>query len=477
MSDTNKLKSFFKGSAVLILSNICLKAINFFLLPLYTDHLTPHMLGVSDTVTSFTGLLFPILVMGLDSAYSAFYFDKEDKKRSQSVYNSIIFMMMLIGIIPIIGCVFSGPIASFIFGTPEAKTVIWVALLSVTFNLWYLPFSLEIRLQNRMTIFGLLTVTASLSMIGLNILFVSVLNMGEMSLILSSAIVNLFQLLLFGMCAKTRINYREIDFNLIKKMLRFAIPLVPTVIAMWLLNLSDRYVLLHFHGETSVGIYGIGSRFVILMNVVISAVSMAYTTFAYSNVENPEAKKQYRIVLNLMYVALIGMGFTLSLFSKELIQLMTSAEYATAYKPMRDMMFSQIIYGISTITGYGIFFAKKSQYSLFSTVAGAAVNLILNFIFIPQYGIVAAAATTLIGYLIMFGISYFFSRKLYPCDYGMKLIGINMVVLYVVSFFCEEMSVMIKICIWLLAALGTLVMFRKRLFEFWNLITKKNREE
>ena len=120
------------------------------------------------------------------------------------------------------------------------------------------------------------------------------------------------------------------------------------------------------------------------------------------------------------------------------IQLMTSAEYATAYKPMRDMMFSQIIYGISTITGYGIFFAKKSQYSLFSTVAGATVNLILNFIFIPQYGIVAAAATTLIGYLIMFGISYFFSRKLYPCDYGMKLIGINMVVLYVVSFFAKR---------------------------------------
>lgn len=474
MSDTNKLKSFFKGSAVLILSNICLKAINFFLLPLYTDHLTPHMLGVSDTVTSFTGLLFPILVMGLDSAYSAFYFDKEDKGRSQRVYNSIILMMMFIGIIPIIGCAFAGPIASIIFGTAEAKTVIWVALLSVTFNLWYLPFSLEIRLQNRMTIFGILTVMASLCMIGLNILFVSILNLGEMSLILSSTIVNLLQLLLFGLCAKTKIDFSKIDFDLIKHMLRFAIPLVPTVIAMWLLNLSDRYVLLYFHGEAAVGIYGIGSRFVILMNVIISAVSMAYTTFAYSNVDNPEAKNQYRIVLNLMYVALIGMGFTLSLFSKELIQLMTSADYATANKPMRDMMFSQIIYGISTITGYGIFFTKKSQYSLVATISGAVVNLVLNFIFIPKYGIVAAAATTLVGYIVMFGINYYFSKKLYPCDYGMKLVSINMAVLYGVSFFCEKMDLFIKIGIWAVAAVGTLIMFRKRLLEFWNLIKKNN---
>lgn len=472
MSDTNKLKSFFKGSAILILSNICLKAINFFLLPLYTDHLTPHMLGVSDTVTSFTGLLFPILVMGLDSAYSAFYFDKDDHKRSQKVYNSIIFMMVLIGLIPVVGCAFAGPLASLIFGTVEAKTVIWVALLSVTFNLWYLPFSLEIRLQNRMTIFGILTVLASLSMIGLNILFVSILKMGEMSLILSSTIVNLLQLLLFGLCAKTKINFKEIDFHLIKNMLRFAIPLIPTVIAMWLLNLSDRYVLLYFHGETAVGIYGIGSRFVVLMNVVISAVSMAYTTFAYSNIDNPEAKNQYRVVLNLMYVALIGMGFTLALFSKELISIMTSTAYVTAYKPMRDMMFSQIIYGVSTITGYGIFFAKKSQYSLYSTIAGATVNLVLNIVFIPKYGIVAAAATTLVGYIVMFVINYYFSKKLYPCDYGMKLISINMVVLYGVSFFCEEMSFYIKLGIWAVAAVGTLVMFRNRLFDFLKIIKK-----
>ena len=77
MEKTAKLKSFFKGSIVLIISNVFLKAINFLLLPLYTKNLTPEMLGISDTITSFTGLVFPILVMGLDSAYSAFYFEEK----------------------------------------------------------------------------------------------------------------------------------------------------------------------------------------------------------------------------------------------------------------------------------------------------------------------------------------------------------------------------------------------------------------
>ena len=71
------LKSFIKGSAVLFISNIIIKGIQFFLLPLYTNELTPEMLGVSDAVTTMTGFVFPVLVMGLDSAFSAFYFEEE----------------------------------------------------------------------------------------------------------------------------------------------------------------------------------------------------------------------------------------------------------------------------------------------------------------------------------------------------------------------------------------------------------------
>ena len=73
---SSKIGSFIKGSTILVLSNMCLKAINFFLLPLYTDNLTTEMLGVSDSITNLTGILLPLLTMGLDSAFSAFYFAK-----------------------------------------------------------------------------------------------------------------------------------------------------------------------------------------------------------------------------------------------------------------------------------------------------------------------------------------------------------------------------------------------------------------
>lgn len=472
MSNTSNLKAFFKGSAVLVLSNVFLKAINFFLLPLYTDNLTPEMLGVSDTVTSFTGLLFPLLVMGLDSAYSAFYFEKEDRERPRRVFSSILALLFVIGVVPLIACLFSKGLSAIIFGNSEYYMVLILALIGVMMNLWFLPFALEIRMQNRMTVYGMITVISSLCMILLNIYFVSVLKIGVLALVLSTAIVYFLQLVLFGCCVKTRFSFSFIDRVLIKKMLHFSLPLVPTVVATWILNLSDRYVILYFLGEGEVGIYGIGGRFITLVNMIVSGVSMAYTTFAYSNVDNPEAKKQYSSVLNLMYVLLAGIAFIISLFAKEIVQLMAAPAYALAYEPMRDMMFAQVIYAISTITSYGIYFKKKSGYALISTTIAAVVNLVLNFMLIPKFGIAAAAATTLVGYVIMFLINYVVSQKLYPCDYGIRRIGLNMALLYVIAIIFTEKSIAVKIAVTVICAVLTLVMFRKKLMEIFASLKK-----
>ena len=85
----NNLTQFLKGSSILVISNVCLKAMNFFLLPLYTKHLSTDQLGISDSISNLTSLLFPILTLGLDSAFSAFYFEKKDPDRGKRVYSTL----------------------------------------------------------------------------------------------------------------------------------------------------------------------------------------------------------------------------------------------------------------------------------------------------------------------------------------------------------------------------------------------------
>lgn len=450
MSDTlndsskGKMIAFLKGSTILVLSNICLKAINFFLLPLYTKHLTPQMLGISDAVTTFTGILLPLLTFGFDSAYSAFYFDDEED-RKEKVYSTLTVCFFVSGLIPMLMMFVAQYFSVVLFGTEKYTEIVIMALFSLTFNLWFIPFSLELRLQNRMLAFGLGNVIASLLMVGLNILFVSVLKMGASALILSAMIVHFQQIIFFGAMVRKRVKRKFFDKKLLKQMALFALPLVPMSLMTWILSLSDRYIILYYLGEDAVGIYGIGTRFTTMLNVVVSAVQMAYTTFAFSSKDDEGAKRNYYYIFTVESAVLLVASFVIALFSREIVSVMTASSYSGSEGPLRDLMFAQSLFAMTTIVGYGISFVKKSKYLLFAVTAGSIVNVALNFIFIPEYGIDAAAATTLIGFAVNFVIVFYYSEKFYPCEYGLKRVGAAALLLYGISFFCENIPVVMKI--------------------------------
>lgn len=456
----SKLSSFISGSLILVLSNVCLKAINFFLLPLYTANLTPTMIGISDSITALTGIILPLLTMGLDSAFSAFYFDKNDYERSKKVFSTLTWAFLVSGSIPLLLMIVTPSISRLLFHTEDYSYIVKFALVSISFNLWYLPFSLEIRLQNKMLLYGISNVVASVSMVALNILFVSFMHLGESSLVLSTMIVHIESFLILLLFVRSKPKRKWFDKGLLLQMLKYAVPLVPMTLMVWILSLSDRYVILYYHGEAEVGLYGIGLRFTNLMNVVISAISMAYTTFAFSSKEDTDARQHYYYIFNIEAILLIGIAFTIGLFGKEIIKVMTTEEYGQSYLALRDLMFSQVFFAMTTIIGYGIFFEKKSVYSLIAVSAGAGLNFSLNMLLIPRFGISAAAFTTLLGYILYFFLTLCFSEKLYPCNYGQRKVLISLFILYGACCFCMELTIWIKMITWIICFVGMIVAYK-----------------
>ena len=456
----NNLAEFLKGSSILVISNVCLKAMNFFLLPLYTKHLTTDQLGVSDSITNLTSLIFPILTLGLDSAFSAFYFDKHEPERGKKVYSTLSVAFFMLGLIAASLSILSGPVSRLLFHDAGYQGLVVLAFLSLAVNLWYLPLSLELRMKNRMLAFGIANLSASLAMILLNILFVVILHMREWSLILSSLLSGLLQLLILFCFVRKVPKKEEMDKSLFRGMLRFSLPLVPMSVLNWVLAISDRYVLLHFHGEGIVGVYGVAMRFVTVLNIVISAVAMAYTTFAFQTKDQEGAKRNYYYVFQTESLLLLLLCFTISLFGREAIMLMASDEsYYSAAEPLRDLLFAQTIYAMSNVVGYGINFAKKSGYYLLAVTVGVALNLGLNLWLIPEYGMKAAALTTLLGYLVVFVLVYIFSERLYPCKYGVLRAGLAFVALYAACFFLDDAALSVRLIVWVLLMLATILLY------------------
>lgn len=451
MSESKQL-NFVKNSIILVLSNLVLKGINFLLLPLYTKYLSPDELGISDSITSITAVIFPVMVLGLDSAFSAFYFDEKNIQYKFKVFKTIETVLLFTSVIPIVIAIGSGYISEIIFGSNEYALIIAVSLVSVSMNLWYLPFSLFVRMENRMTLFAIINIIASLSMICCNILLLSVFNAGVSSLITSTAIVQLIQLLMYIKFGEVKFRNIKFDKDLCKSMLRYSLPLLPMVLASWVLNLSDRYILLYYCSEHEVGLYGIAARFGTVISLFANGVYMAYTTYAYGKKNDKDAQKQYSRILNAFSVTVLLICFIVSSYGKELISIMTDVSYQNSYYLLIPILYSQLFYGMNTIVGYAMGFEKKSYYSLLATTSGAMMNVILNIIFIPKFEAVAAAYTTVVSFAAMMIVTYFFAQKLYYVNYHMKKLILTIGVLFTLniiiqSFACAQKTIVVAIAV------------------------------
>ncbi len=438
------LKDFVKGSAILTVANVVLKAMNFFLLPLYTKYLAPADIGISDTVTNLMSFIYPILVLGFDSAFSAFYFEGSDPMRDRKVYRIVRQVTMISSSFMILVIAFSGPISQGLFKTGDYRLAVTIAAFTVVFELWALPDALDVRMENRMGIYGMITVVTSAVMLGANILLVAVLKFGYLSLIVSACLANFVRMAMFR-AAAGRKDKTAFDGELFREMLRYALPLVPMVVVSWVLTLSDRYILLYYWDESVVGLYGVAQRFANVLNIIVSSVSIAFTTFAFANVEGEDAKDKYRKVLNYVFIVLQAMVLVIATFALPIIHIMTKPAYHEAYVLVQPLMYGQLLYCISTIIRYGFAYTKKSHLNLIPTGAAAVLNLVLNFILIPKYGALAATLTTLVSYLVMMILVEVLSNKVYPCKYDLGRIFAVMAVGYVLSLVTRDMGTGLQI--------------------------------
>lgn len=460
MARDNKLIQFLKGSSILVASNIILKAINFFLLPLYTKYLDPAELGVSDIVITFTSFIFPLLVLGLDSAFSAFFYEEKTQEHQEKVFNTLWFTLVATSMIPLALIIFSDKISLLIFGVAEYKLLISSALLSVSIQLWFLPHSLMLRMQNRMLAFGIINIASSLLMISLNVLFVAGFRWKAYALIGSSLCTHIFQLALYTVVTKEKLTPRRYDKVLRKAMLRFSLPLVPTVVAVWALSMSDRLIIKHFLGEFSVGIYGIGARFSSVIAIISNAVYTAYTAFAFNKKDDPNAKQQFRRVFSGFYLVMFIICFTVSLFGKEIVHIMTQESYYSASLILPGVLYAQLAYGIYTITGYGIAFTKKTVFFLIATVSGAVTCIVLNLMFLPRYGLEAAGHVNFISYSVMCTLGYIFAQRVYTCDYKIMRVTMYTLVSYITVTYALESTILFKLFIWVVIVFVACYVFR-----------------
>lgn len=198
---------------------------------------------------------------------------------------------------------------------------------------------------------------------------------------------------------------RKLSFDCIKYALVISIPLIPHTLSGILLGNSDRVMITNYCGSQDTAMYTLAYQICLLANLFWSSMNKAWSPWLYDNLNAQKydlIKKNSKIYLGFFAVLITGIFFV----SPEILLIMGGHQYYEARYCMPP-----VILGCVFQFAYGMYvnleiYEKKTFVISIGTISAALLNIVLNIIFVPIWGYIAAAYTTLLGYLLLFGFHY-----------------------------------------------------------------------
>jgi len=444
------IKDTFKDMFKYLPSYIIPAIVGIISLPIITRFFPPADYGNYILVLTTISLLSTVATAWVSSSVIRFFPDLNKKNKMDDLY-SITFKFTVFSIV--IVTLICSVILLFL------RTVFSESLFHLL-NIGILLFSLSsamevllnfLRAKRMVTWFSLIRAWQSIAglVIGMGVL-VFAFGFGIEGLLLGNCISIVIALPIAYKYSIGKVSFKinNVIPSLGLEMAKYGLPITAVNIASWILMVSDRYLLGVFRNNAEVGIYSAScnlSEHGILM--ITSLFMMALAPIGFNIWENSGVKEsQEFLTKSTRYYILIGFPAVvgLSVLAKPIMAVFTSDAYFSGYRIIPLVAFSAFLIGIENNYGLVLAFCKKTNFTMLYNIAGAVVNLGLNIIFIPKYGFVAAAATTLIACIFILIMIIFISRHFFIWQFPLKSmirsVSASAIMGLLVYFICRNLA-------------------------------------
>jgi len=220
---------------------------------------------------------------------------------------------------------------------------------------------------------------------------------------------------------------KEISFSIslkkTKKTLLFGLPLVPHLMAAWILGSADSFLIERFRTLSEVGLYNLGYQFGTIILIAVSSMALSWGPIFYETAEKrKDAQEIFGKIFSMIITGIFTFSLLVLLFSREVILIMAAEEFHSAYIVVPPIIAAYLFDSLYYVFVTPVFYKKKTKIIPLFTGIAAFSNLGLNLLWIPKYGIMGAAYATLISFGILTIVTYFYSNKIYPIQYKTKKI-------------------------------------------------------
>ena len=420
----NESKLLARHSIIYGIGTSANKIVGFLLLPIYTQYLTTREYGIKELVGLSTDILGILLATAISSAFYRFYFDYTEERDRQMVLSSSYIFLGMFGLVFVCILSLGSPImARYILDSSELYVYFLIAFASLWFQTINTIGLNYLRVTLKSGQFVVLSLFRLILAIALNIYFIMVLRMGVMGILLSTLITSIAMSLVLNVpqLVKTGLGYSP---QIIRDMLKFGLPMIPSQFGTLIVNLSDRFFIKGYCSIAEAGIYSLGYRFGILPGTFVSEpfnqVWQPRRLEMY-NQENAEEIFGRIFTYFLLFISFTALG--VAVLTEEILVLIADKAFWPAYKIVPIIVLANVIFTFHYHFNMGIIIEKKTKYLAYINVSNAALALLLNFLLIPRYGIYGAAYATLIAYIYKAASTYFFSNRFFKIHFEFIRMG------------------------------------------------------
>ena len=434
------LKTAYKQTFIYGLATVIPRMLSFILVRLHTDKSV--LQNVSDygdvsVIFAYFVLFNVILAYGMETAFFRFL-NKESAKEKVLSTSSISLFLTSLGFLGL-GLLFQQQIADLTrINVNYITLVVWILFLDA---LVIIPFA-YLRAQGKPIKYSIVKVTNVIVNLGLNLfllLYLQALAIDnsiwdsiyvpnfEVSYIFIANLVASGVTLLILLPFYFKIKYK-IDSELWKKMLRYALPVLVSGIAFSINETFDRVLLERLLPEsiakTSIGMYSACYKLALFMMLFATAYRLGIEPFIFSQSKTKDATKNYAKILEFFVTCGALILLVVVVFVDILKGILIPNEaYWDAMKVVPILLLAYLFLGIYHNLSVWYKITDRTKFGAYISVFGAVVTLLINVIFISTFSYMASAVATLVAYLSMTVLSYYFGRKHYPIPYNLKKIA------------------------------------------------------
>lgn len=421
-------------------SSIAARFINYLLTPYLTYALKGAAYGEMSLVYATLPFLNIVFTYGLETAYFRF---SKDKEQERDVFNtSMVSLIISTAILTSILIFFNKPLATLIGIKEHPEYFTWSAFIIAFDALTTLAFA-KLRFEGRPVKFATVRIAGILINIALTFFFLSVCpkiqqqsphgfigtfynpKIGVGYVIIANLAQSIFTLLFLS---KELMAFRwKFNTQLWKNIIIYSAPLILAGFAGMINETFDR-IMLNWWAPVStaeaakieVGTYSACYKLSILITLSVQAFRMAAEPFFFSAAHGQQPQKIYARVMKFFVITVCFMFLAVVLFLDIWKYFIQNKVFWQGLKVVPILLLANIFLGVYYNLSIWYKLSNKTMAGAWITLIGAAITLVINFLFIPRFGYMACAWATFFCYGSMMVVSYTWGQKEYRIPYAWK---------------------------------------------------------